>query len=166
MWSVPAKAAELVIGEEKVFPGIVFIFEAAAKDAIWPQGHSLPEDLTHIHIEARVNWGESDLPEGTPAGGFVPGLNITAFVQNQRTSRAILVDLKTHINLVDNFHYARNISLPGAITDRYTVIFFIKPPYDLALHQDWVDDYGPELMEEMAFRYENLDFEEMSKIQR
>ena len=151
-----------------MFPGVVFIFEAAAKDSIWPRGHSLMENLTDIHIEARVNWGEdaSALPRGTPPGGFVPGLNITAFVQNQRTKRAILVDLRTHINLVDNFHYARNIALPGAASDLYTVIFYVSPPYDLAFHKDWVSAYGRGLIDDRTFRYTDLDFEEMVRVTR
>ena len=45
-------APELVIGEERVEPGIVFIFEGAVKDHVMPMGMHLPEDQTHVHIEA------------------------------------------------------------------------------------------------------------------
>ena len=52
-------AEELVIGEERVEPGIVFIFEGAIKDHIMPMGMHLNEDQTHVHIEARVKWDEN-----------------------------------------------------------------------------------------------------------
>ena len=50
-------------------------------------------------------------------------------------------------NLIDNFHYARNISLPGKIDDKYTVVFKVNPPheFDLALHNDWLKLYGKNL---------------------
>ena len=47
---------ELIIGEERVDPGIVFIFEGAIKDEIHPKSLHLDEDETNVHIEARVNW--------------------------------------------------------------------------------------------------------------
>ena len=49
-------AQELVIGEERVEPGIVFIFEGAIKDVIIPESNNLSVNETNIHIEARVNW--------------------------------------------------------------------------------------------------------------
>ena len=154
---------ELVIGEETVKPGIVFIFEGAVKDHIMPMGIHLPEDQTHVHIEARVNWDENNIPEGTPGGGFVPYLNITALVTNQRTGMSTFIDLLPHINLIDNFHYARNIALPGLDTDFYTVQFNIIPPtfIDLALHRDWLDNYGEKLMEQYSFIYKDVYFEEI-----
>ena len=111
-----ATEVELIIGEEHVAPGIVFIFEGAVKDQIMPPTLHLKESETHVHIEARVNWGEGKkTPKGTPAGGFVPYLHITAKVVNQKTGLSTFVDMMPHINLVDNFHYARNISLPGKL---------------------------------------------------
>ena len=46
---------ELIIGEELVDPGIVFIFEGAVKEHVVPNGMHLKESQTNIHIEARVN---------------------------------------------------------------------------------------------------------------
>ena len=46
---------ELIIGEEKVDPGIVFIFEGAVKDNIYPSSSHLSESQADVHIEARVN---------------------------------------------------------------------------------------------------------------
>ena len=63
---------ELVIGEERIEPGIVFIFEGAIKDQIIPSSLHLKENQTNVHIEARVNWDTNNVPTGTPSGGFIP----------------------------------------------------------------------------------------------
>ena len=151
---------ELVIGEQRVEPGIVFIFEGAIKDHIMPMGMHLNEDQTHVHIEARVNWDEENIPEGTPAAGFVPYLHITATVTNQKTGLQTFIDLLPHMNLIDNFHYARNISLPGGIDDFYSVNFNVMPPthIDLALHKDWLDTYGEQLLSSCSFSYKDVYF--------
>ena len=112
---------ELIIGKERVKPGIIFIFEGAIKDHITPISMHLSESLTNVHIEARVNWGSDNIPNGAPSEGFVPYLNITATITNQNSGLLTFIDLKPHVNLVDNFHYARNISLPGKINELYTV---------------------------------------------
>ncbi len=163
-----AHAVELVIGEENVPPGIVFIFEGAVKDQIMPSTLHIDESETHVHIEARVNWAEDKIPEGTPPGGFVPYLRVTARVVNQTTGISTFIDLPPHINLIDNFHYARNISLPGKISDPYSVTFTITPPphTDLALHKDWVENYGESLMKSYTFKYKDVDFEEIAKATR
>lgn len=103
-----ADAVELVIGEERVSP--VIVFEGAVKDHVLPLSMHLAEDETHVHIEARVNWDETDIPEGTPLGGFIPYLRVNAKVRNQKTGLSTFIDLLPHINLIDNFHYAGNIS--------------------------------------------------------
>ena len=54
--SVMANNPELVIGEERVEPGIVYIFEGAIKDHVMPMSMHLSENETHVHIEARANW--------------------------------------------------------------------------------------------------------------
>ena len=159
---------ELIIGEETVHPGIVFIFEGAVKDHVIPEGMHLKENQTNIHIEARVNWDTDDIPEGTPSGGFVAYLHITAKVTNQNSGMSTFIDLLPHINLVDNYHYARNISLPGNADDLYLVEFNILPPthIDLSLHKDWLDNYGNELMKNQYFKYSNVDFEEIANSSR
>ena len=159
---------ELIIGEETVGPGIVFIFEGAIKDHIMPQSMHLREDETNIHIEARVNWDIKNTPVGTPAGGFVAYLHITAKVTNQETGLSTFIDLLPHINLIDNYHYARNISLPGEINDLYSVKFNVLPPTDieLSLHKDWVENYGNSLMSEYSFFYENVNFNEIANATR
>ena len=159
---------ELVIATERVEPGIIFIFEGAIKDNISPSSMHLSEKDTNIHIEARVNWDTNNTPAGTPSGGFIPYLHISAQVVNQRTGMSTFIDLLPHINLIDNFHYARNISLPGSIEDSYSVKFNIIGPSgtDLALHMDWLKLYGNKLLSNKTFSYTNINFAEVAKANR
>ena len=159
---------ELIIGEERIEPGIIIIFEGAIKDMIMPSSINLNEKLTDVHIEARVNWDTKNVPNGTPSGGFVPYLHITATVTNQNTNLKTFIDLIPHINLSDNFHYARNISLPGKINDLYTVSYTISPPskYEVSLHMDWKEEIGNNFFEPVRFEYKNLDFEKIANASR
>tara|TARA_B100001057_G_scaffold501075_1_gene620274 strand:- start:9324 stop:9869 length:546 start_codon:yes stop_codon:yes gene_type:complete len=159
---------ELVIGEENLKPGIKFIFEGAIKDTVYPKNYNLSETQTDIHIEARVNWDEDNIPEGTPAGGFIPYLKINAIITNQTTGIKSYVDLIPHINLIDNFHYARNISLPGNIDDIYQVEFFINNPgkFDLSFHKDWLDKYSDMLIADEVFKYMDVSFSEIARLSR
>ena len=159
---------ELVIGEERLEPGIVFIFEGAVKDIVYPKSTNLAEEFTNVHIEARVNWDSNNIPEGTPSGGFIPYLNINATITNEITGQKTFVDLTPHINLIDNFHYARNISLPGKIDQKYSVIFNVNPPEELTLsfHKDWNDSYSNKLFEPVSFEYKSINFEEIAKATR
>ena len=159
---------ELIIGEETVHPGIVFIFEGAVKDHVMPSGMHLKENETNVHIEARVNWDIKNTPKGSPEGGFVAYLHITSKVTNQKTGLSTFIDLIPHINLIDNYHYARNISLPGKKDDLYTVEFNVIPPtnIELSLHKDWLDKYGNQLMTNQYFLYENVSFEEIANASR
>lgn len=163
-----AAAVELVIGEARAKPGIVFIFEGAVKDEITPVSMHLSETDTDVHIEARVNWDEKNIPEGTPPGGFVPYLRITSQITNQKTGASTFVDLLPHLNLIDNFHYARNVKLPGGRSDLYEVKFTVNRPsaMDLGLHRDWVDTYGKTLMKNQSFQYRNINFKEIAESQR
>tara|TARA_B110000971_G_C20021450_1_gene506547 strand:- start:328 stop:873 length:546 start_codon:yes stop_codon:yes gene_type:complete len=166
--SFSLNAQELVIEEERVEPGIIFVFEGAIKDHIMPSSMHLKENQTNVHIEARVNWDINNVPAGTPLGGFIPYLHITAKVTNEKSGLSTFIDLLPHINLIDNFHYARNISLPGAISDLYSVDFNIIPPtqIELALHNDWAKMYGKELFTAKTFKYINVDFEEIANARR
>ena len=159
---------ELVIGEERIEPGIVLIFEGAIKDVVTPVSNNLTIDETNVHIEARVNWDSKNIPDGTPAGGFVPYLKISSIIHNEKTGLKTFIDLIPHINMIDNFHYARNISLPGEIDELYTVEFKINAPheFDLAFHKDWVEKFGKDLFQNTSFTYENVDFEEIAKANR
>ena len=159
---------ELIIGEETVDPGIVFIFEGVVKDHVMPSEMHLKENETNVHIEARVNWDIKNTPKGSPEGGFVAYLHITSKVTNQKTGLSTFIDLIPHINLIDNYHYARNISLPGKKDELYTVEFNVIPPtnIELSLHKDWLDKYGVQLMTNQYFLYENVNFEEIANASR
>lgn len=164
--STSIQPPELIIGEERVEPGIVIIFEGAVKDQVAPAELHLAEDQTDIHIEARVNWDLENIPKGTPPGGFVPYLHITAKVTNSETGLSSFIDMMPHINLVDNFHYARNMSLPGKASDKYDVEFKITPTAGLSLHRDWIDNYGTRFSDSFVFAYSGVDFLEIAEASR
>ena len=159
---------ELIIGEERIEPGIVLIFEGAVKDVVIPKSNNLSVEETNVHIEARVNWDSLNIPEGTPAGGFVPFLKISSVILNQSTGLKTFVDLTPHINLIDNFHYARNIALPGSIIDLYNVQFKVSPPSntELALHNDWLKKYGKNFLSKYTFDYKGVNFKEIAEARR
>lgn len=163
-----SNAQELIIGEERVEPGLLFIFEGAIKDHVSPSSLHLEEKQTNVHIEARANWDTINIPKGAPSGSFIPYLHITAQIINEKTGLSTFIDLLAHINLIDNFHYARNISLPGKIDELYTVKFSVIPPtnIELALHKDWIKTYGSILFKDSSFIYNNVDFEEIAKANR
>ena len=152
---------EMIIGEERISPGIIIKFEAAPKDSIYPSNFFLEESETDIHIEMLINWAE-DSPSESPIGGFIPYLNVSAVIKNNDGNK-LEVELKPHLNLSDNFHYARNIKLPGSIDDKYDVIIKISPPTegDLGIHKDWKDKYGS-LIGEYIFKYYDLSFENIA----
>ena len=155
-----AHSLELVIGTERLEPGITFVFEGAVKDHIIPSAHHLAEEKTQVHIEARANWSADKAPKGAPDQGFVAYLNISATVTNEVTGLSTFIDLLPHINLIDNYHYARNITLPGKPEETYTVEFSVSPPtlHALALHHDWVENHGKALAEPVRYRYEKVEF--------
>ena len=159
---------ELIIGKKVVNPGIVFIFEGAIKDEIHPKSLHLGENESNIHIEARVNWDIENIPEGAVPGGFIPYLNIAAKITNQNNGLRSFIDLTPHINLIDNFHYARNIYLPGSDEDLYSIEFSIIPPQlsEIALHKDWKIIYGNKILKDYKFFFKNVDFKEISRSKR
>lgn len=163
-----ASSIELELGTERIKPGIVFIFEGAIKDSISPSALHLPENQTHVHIEARANWDEKKIPKAAVPGGFIPYLHITVQITNQKTGLSTFVDAVPHVNLIDNFHYARNISLPGAVTDLYTVVFTVLPPspYELGIHKDWSKSYKNVLFDQKKFTYKNVNFKEIAEATR
>ena len=159
---------ELIIGEERKEPGIKYIFEGAIKDEIHPKSLHLDENETNIHIEARVNWDTINIPDGAVPGGFIPYLKITAKIVNQANGLKSFVDLTPHINLIDNFHYARNIYLPGSDEDLYSIEFNIIPPSlnEIALHKDWKSLYGDIIFDENKFLFKDVNFKEISRSKR
>lgn len=161
--STQLTAEEMIIGKETVYPGINLIFEGATKDTVFPKQHYLKESSTDIHIEMLANWSEKN-QYGAPAGGFIAYLEVNAKIINQKTQKILKTQLTPHINIIDNFHYAQNIKLPGKTDDLYTVTFTIKPPKntDLGIHYDWHHKVG-KVIEQSTFTYKNLSFYEISK---
>ena len=99
-------AQELVIGEERVEPGIVLIFEGAIKDLVVPESNNLSIDQTNVHIEARVNWDSTNIPDGTPPGGFVPYLKISSIIFNENSSdsaKFLTSYMKPRIPIFDDY---------------------------------------------------------------
>ena len=163
------QAVELIIGKEHIPPGIALVFEGAIKDEVTPAERHLAVEKTHVHLEMLANWAaDGAAPPGAVSGGFVPYLHVSAEVINQANGASTVADLVPHINLGDNLHYARNISLPGGVAERYEVVFHVSPPgkFDLAYHKDWRGKYGPGLFQPASFRFRDVDFEEIARATR
>ena len=158
-------AEEMIFGEETIAPGFTIVFEAAPKDTIFPESYFLDESSTDVHIEMLINWSDKS-PTGSPVGGFIPYLDVTATIENMDGNSQI-VKLTPHINIVDNFHYAQNIKLPGETDDTYDLIFEINPPDSdvLGIHYDWKKKYQ-HLVNKKTFKYHNLNFQQIAKATR
>ncbi len=166
-----AHGGELQLGRQTIAPGIVLVFEGAARDKIAPAGRHLEVESTDVHLEMLATWAtDGTAPPGALPGGFVAYLHTTAKVRNMRTGRSIHADLVPHINTGDGLHYARNIALPGPPEDRYQVEFRVRPPaaFELATHKDWRDRYGERLTEKPGYRYRfsNVDFAKVVRARR
>jgi uncharacterized protein involved in high-affinity Fe2+ transport len=166
-----AHAQEKVLGEETIEPGIQMTFEAAPQDDVTPYVQNLSEKATDVHLEVLVGWSEDervDVPEGVTRGGFVGYLQFFATVTNEKTGQKKKVDLIPHVTLGDAMHYARNISLPGAPDDPYTVTVDVRPPAEteVAFHESWREAHGTPLFEAQTFTYEGLDLAEVAAATR
>ena len=155
--------AEMIIGTGSIEPGVDLIFEGGVKDEIMPEEYYLSENETDVHIEVLANWS-SDAPKGSPEGGHVAYLNITAVLINETTGSSDTHKLTPHVNMSDNLHYAKNIKLPGKIDELYTVIFEIRPPKndELGMHYDWRYTVDKVLIVAERFEFNNLDFKEIA----
>ena len=155
--------AEMIIGTGSIEPGVDLIFEGGVKDEIMPEEYYLSENETDVHIEVLANWS-SDAPNGSPEGGHVAYLNVTAVIINETTGSSDTHKLTPHVNMSDNLHYAKNIKLPGKIDESYTVIFEILPPKNdqLGMHYDWRYTVDKELIVAERFEFNNLDFKEIA----
>ena len=155
--------AEMIIGTGSIEPGVDLIFEGGVKDEIMPEEYYLSENETDVHIEVLANWS-IDAPKGSPEGGHVAYLNITAVLINETTGSSDTHKLTPHVNMSDNLHYAKNIKLPGKIDESYTVIFEIRPPKndELGMHYDWRYTVDKELIVAERFEFNNLDFKEIA----
>ena len=162
-----ADLPEMVIGQENIEPGIALIFEGAIKDDVQPSESFGSESDSDIHLEVVATWNE-EAPRGAVIGGFVPYLNITAIIKNQDTGQEISARLDPHLNMSDNFHYARNTKLPGARDGLYTVIFSINgpAPTEVGLHYDWREEVSEKFLNGKIFNFTDLDFFEIAESRR
>ncbi len=151
---------EMVIGEASMAPGIDLIFEGGIKDDIQPAKYYLEENATDVHLEVLANWSES-APAGSPLGGHVAYLQVTAEIINEQTKESSNVELTPHLNMSDNLHYAQNVELPGKVNQTYTVIFNIREPNsgNIGMHFDWRNQVAKTLTPGGRFEFNNLDFE-------
>ena len=165
--ALAADLPEMVIGEVSTKPGISLIFEGAIKDDVQPSQAFGLESESDIHIEVIATWNEF-APRGAVVGGFVPYLDITAVIKNQDSAEEILVRLDPHLNLSDNFHYARNTKLPGARDGVYTVTFSVNGPEPsmVGLHYDWRVEVGDRLLDGETFEFTDLDFSQIAGSRR
>tara|TARA_Y100001970_G_scaffold5642_1_gene6345 strand:+ start:1049 stop:1597 length:549 start_codon:yes stop_codon:yes gene_type:complete len=163
----PILSYEMIIGEEKISPGIDITFEAAIKDEIKPKKYFLDQDATDVHLEVLINWNK-DAPEGSPEGGFIPYLKVKAVITNLRNNIKEEFLLTPHINLVDNYHYASNIKLSGKISDNYNIEFFISPPGEgeLGYHYDWVNRVNYPIIQPFSYLFKNLNFKKIINLKR
>lgn len=151
---------EMVIGEASMTPGIDLVFEGGIKDDIQPAKYYLDERSTDVHIEVLANWSEN-APAGSPIGGHVAYLEVTAEIINEQTKESSSVKLTPHLNMSDNLHYAQNVKLPGKVNQTYTVIFNISDPKsgNMGMHYDWRNQVAKTLTPGGKFEFNNLDFE-------
>ena len=154
---------EMVIGESSMDPGIMLIFEGGIKDDIQPAKYYLEEKSTDVHLEVLANWSET-APSGSPLGGHVAYLEVTAEIINEQTKESSSVELTPHLNMSDNLHYAQNVKLPGKVNETYTVIFKISEPKsgNMGIHFDWRNQVAKTLTPGGRFEFNNLDFEEIA----
>ena len=154
---------EMVIGESSMDPGIILIFEGGIKDDIQPAKYYLEEKSTDVHLEVLANWSET-APSGSPLGGHVAYLEVTAEIINEQTKESSSVELTPPLNMSDNLHYAQNVRLPGKVNETYTVIFKISEPKsgNMGMHFDWRNQVAKTLTPGGRFEFNNLDFEEIA----
>jgi len=167
--ATPVHAQEKVFGEEVLGPGVKITFLVAPSGDVEPKAQNLSESRSDLHLEVLAGWTEAASDEvGAPAGGFVPYLRLFATVTNEETGRVTKSTLVPHVNQTDNFHYARNIALPGAPDDPYTVVFEVQPPqtFELATHSDWRSAYGNRLFPPATVTYRNLQLDEIVRASR
>jgi uncharacterized protein involved in high-affinity Fe2+ transport len=162
-----ADLPEMVIGEKDIEPGISLIFEGAIKDDVAPSTIFGLEADSDIHIEVVATWNENG-PRGSVNGGFVAYLDITALITNQSSGEERLVRLDPHLNMSDNFHYARNTKLPGERDEIYSVVFYVSGPEisEVGMHYDWREEVGDRLLDGQTFKFSDLDFSRIAEATR
>lgn len=156
-------AGEVEIGEKEIMGGVEFIFEAAPADTINPSSMHLPADETEAHLEVKAIFESSNNFASAP-GGFVPYLNVNVRINNRVTGESLHITLTPHLNLIDGFHYGRNVNLPGnPISDSYDLTYFIDPPgeFVVQIHSDFRTEVGDSIIEKQVFTFENVNLADL-----
>ena len=158
---------EMIIGESSIKPGIQLIFEGGIKDDVQGAKFLLNETESDVHLEVIANWSDN-APPGSPVGGHVAYLDVSALVTNETTNETLTVNLVPHLNMSDNFHYAQNIKLPGTVDQTYTVIFKVNPPKsgNIGMHYDWRQQVSNSLTPGGIFEFNHLNFKEIALSKR
>ena len=162
-----AASTETLLGTATVSPGISLIFEAAARDTIYPTEQFLDEDQTDVHLEVLASWNQN-APSGFPIGGHVAYLEVDVEIVNEQSGKSRSTRLTPHLNLSDGLHYAQNFKLPGKDDQTYQLTFNINPPVggSLGIHSDWRQSVGEKLVESQTVVFQSVSLMEASRSRR
>ena len=167
---LPIFFSSFIFSDEMILDEVIYedlvkiIFEVAPKDTIIssPKNKVLSETETDIHLEVLINWSEDIDIMGQIPGSFIPYISVTAIIENEITEEIKNLALIPHLNLIDGFHYAQNIKLPGSKEDKYSLTFFLEPDKEaLSFHKDWQDSQKIPIISEQIFSYKRLNFAEI-----
>ncbi len=157
-------AQEIELGVTELNNGVELIFEAAHSDTIIPAVQNMPVSNADIHLEVRANLEASNI-FGAANGGFLPYLNVNVLIVNKRTGDSVQTILLPHINLIDGFHYARNVDLPGNPAKRkrelYDLTFWVNPPDKgvVSISSDLNEALGSnEIVEKTEVKFTDVSF--------
>jgi len=146
----------------------VYVFVAAEKRSFAGEVELGVAQLGTGGIELIFEVAPSDSITPAEQGGFVPYLNVNMLAVNKKTGESVKTILLPHLNLIDGFHYARNVDLPGdpASTRRfrraeYDLTFWINPP-DIgvvSIHSDFGDQTDQnKIVEPQVFTFSDVNF--------
>ena len=165
--ALPAAGQRISIGGGAIPPGMVMSLAATAPDHVSPSSLHLAAKRAELYLEARVNWGTAadEIPPGTPPGGFVAYLSVHAEITSNLTGKRTHVTLVPHIGAGTGVHYGRNVTLPGAPGELYSVTLRIDPPdpFKLSTHRDWRDRHeSHSLCPPSEFTFQDVQFGELT----
>ena len=159
----------LIIGEESIDPGIHVRFIAANNAMVFGALSNQDSEIKSnaIHLEALIKWQRNLKIPQQNIGEFIPYLDVYALIKNQNNGNQKVVNLTPHLNLVEGYHYARNIELPGDQSDKYQIVFTIETfEEQVTYHQDWKNQYPVPIITKMQYTYENISFEPIDYVEQ
>ena len=96
--NISGELPEMILGNEKIEPGINLVFEGAIKDDVFPSSVFGSEEDSDIHLEVLANWNEN-APSGSPEGGFVAYLRIEVVITNQGSMKSSSIEPVSYTHL-------------------------------------------------------------------